>query len=254
MAEPRKIARYGWVPDLPDHRDHLMVTAPTLSPDIGTVEAHDPPIWDQGHAGSCVGHESCRLWWHAAIASGVTPFQPSRLLAYWDARALEGTTRQDAGASIRDGIKGLAARGVCPESLWPYDVRKVTTRPTKMAFSEAGRHQVLDYRRLPQTSQAIEQCVTEGFPVGFGFTVFDSFESPEVAASGVVPMPAAGDVPIGGHAVVIVGYDRPAQQFRVANSWGTGWGQAGYCQMPYAYITDRGLAADFWTVRAIETT
>ena len=85
----------------------------------------------------------------------------------------------------------------------------------------------------------------------FGFTVYESFESQEVAKTGVVPMPAPGEQVVGGHAVLAVGYDDSAQTFMVRNSWGTGWGQAGYFTMPYAYLTTRGLSSDFWTIRIV---
>ena len=78
--------------------------------------------------------------------------------------------------------------------------------------------------------------------------MFDAFESPDVAASGIVPMPSANDAPLGGHAVLCVGYDDAKQSFLVRNSWGADWGQAGYFTLPYAYVTDPNLADDFWTI------
>jgi C1A family cysteine protease len=95
-------------------------------------------------------------------------------------------------------------------------------------------------------------CLAEGFPFVFGFTVYDSFESQDVAKTGVVPMPSPDESVLGGHAVVAVGYDDADERFRVRNSWGTGWGQEGYFTMPYASLTNRGLAADFWTLRLVE--
>jgi C1A family cysteine protease len=56
---------------------------------------------------------------------------------------------------------------------------------------------------------------------------------------------------------VAVGFD-DAKRIRswkgallVRNSWGPGWGDAGYGWLPYAYV-DRGLAADFWTLLRLE--
>jgi C1A family cysteine protease len=64
-------------------------------------------------------------------------------------------------------------------------------------------------------------------------------------------MPAAGERPVGGHAVLAVGYDDKAQRFAVRNSWGSSWGQKGYFTIPYAYLTHPGLASDFWTIRLL---
>ena len=95
-------------------------------------------------------------------------------------------------------------------------------------------------------------CLASGFPFVFGFTVYESFESQEVAKTGMVPMPAAGESVLGGHAVLAVGYDDGHQRFIVRNSWGTGWGMQGYFTMPYAYLTERDLSSDFWTIRLVQ--
>jgi hypothetical protein len=72
------------------------------------------------------------------------------------------------------------------------------------------------------------------------------------ASTGRVPMPAHGESQVGGHAVLAVGYDEDARRFLVRNSWGTGWGQAGYFTMPYAYLLNSDLADDLWTIRSVE--
>ena len=65
-------------------------------------------------------------------------------------------------------------------------------------------------------------------------------------------MPAAGESVLGGHAVMAVGYDDSQQRFIVRNSWGDGWGMKGYFTMPYAYLTERNLSSDFWTIRLVK--
>jgi C1A family cysteine protease len=95
-------------------------------------------------------------------------------------------------------------------------------------------------------------CLAEGYPFVFGFAVYDSFESEEVAKTGIVNLPVAGDRMLGGHAVLAVGFDDTVQRFIVRNSWGSGWGMAGYFTIPYAYLTNRDLSDDFWTIRGAE--
>ena len=95
-------------------------------------------------------------------------------------------------------------------------------------------------------------CVASGWPFVFGFTVYESFLSDAVAKTGHVPMPSPAETVEGGHAVVAVGYDDKIQRFIVRNSWGTGWGMKGYCTMPYGYLTDPGLASDFWAIYTVE--
>jgi C1A family cysteine protease len=91
-------------------------------------------------------------------------------------------------------------------------------------------------------------CLAHGNPFVFGFRVYECFESDEVRRTGEVPMPAAGEQALGGHAVLAVGYDDAAQRFLVRNSWGSDWGIGGYFTLPYGYLTEPGLSSDFWTI------
>ena len=69
----------------------------------------------------------------------------------------------------------------------------------------------------------------------------------------VVPVkPASGEKVLGGHAVLAVGYDDSKRCFIIRNSWGGDWGIKGYFWMPYAYLQDKHLAADFWTLRSVK--
>jgi len=82
--------------------------------------------------------------------------------------------------------------------------------------------------------------------------VYESFETPAVARTGQVPMPAPGEVPVGGHAVMAVGYDDKRQAYLCQNSWSTAWGEQGFFWMPYAYLGDAQLTRDLWTIRSVE--
>jgi len=177
---------------------------------------------------------------------------PSRLFIYYNGRAREGTTESDCGAMLRDVIKGVAKEGVCAEILWPFAVEKVTVKPSRECYREGKDHQVLSYRRVPQVLNQMKGCLASGFPFVFGFSVYESFESADVARTGRVPLPKSGERVLGGHAVLAAGYDDATQRFTVRNSWGAKWGAKGYCFMPYAYLSDPNLAADFWTIRMVE--
>lgn len=281
----RKIKRYGWIPDLPDHRD-FMYAAPTAVlralPPKKDLSGQCPPVYDQGELGSCTANaigaahhfeqmkqlvpqrtcpaagEPKKAPQRVYSAAGQA-FVPSRLFIYYNERVMLGTVNEDSGAMIRDGIKSVVKQGVCPEDLpgtpadeWPYVIRKFTVKPPKACYTRAMNHQVVSYRRLAQTLNQMKGCLASGFPFVFGFTVYESFESGAVARTGKVPMPRTGEAALGGHAVLAVGYNDADQRFIVRNSWGAGWGKKGYCFMPYAYLTDPDLAADFWTIRTIE--
>ena len=248
--------RYGWVPDLPDARD-FMYSAPdkvlAKLPTKVDLRPKFPPVYDQGQLGSCTANAIGAAFEYDQMNQGLKDFMPSRLFIYWNERAIEGTTDTDSGAQIRDGIKSVAKLGVCTETTWPYDITKFTEKPSTDAYSEGEKHQVLVYRRVMGNLHQMQGCLASGYPFVFGFSVYESFESPEVARTGVVPLPPRGEQLIGGHAVVAVGYDDASQRFIVRNSWGPDWGDKGYCTMPYGYLTDPQLARDFWAVYTVES-
>jgi C1A family cysteine protease len=253
---PAKIQRYGWVRNLPDQRDHLysapLLTLPVL-PDKVDLRSQCPPVYNQGELGSCTANALAAAFQFGELKEKEKdPFIPSRLFIYYNERVLEHTVSSDSGAQLRDGMKTLAKQGVCPETDWPYDPAKFAAKPPQKCFIEAVDHRATQYQRLVQNLTQMKGCLATGFPFVLGFTVYESFESPEVARTGIVPMPGTGEAVVGGHAVMAVGYDEPNRVFIVRNSWGDGWGMKGYFTMPYAYLTQSDLSSDFWTVRFVK--
>jgi C1A family cysteine protease len=252
----RKIQRYGWQPDLPDHRDHLYAASPailTTLPAKADLRSKCPVVYDQGQLGSCTANSiAAAVEFDQMKQRLASIFVPSRLFIYYNERAIEGTVASDSGAMIRDGIKSIAQQGVCPEPLWPYNISKFAVKPPAKCYSEAAANKAISYQRLVQNLDQFKGCLASGFPFVFGFTVYEEFESAAVAKTGLVQMPAVGEKPIGGHAVLAVGYDDTTQRFTVRNSWGSKWGIKGYFTIPYAYLVDKNLSSDFWTVRVVQ--
>jgi C1A family cysteine protease len=249
------VKRFGWNPDLPDARD-FMYSAPeavlTKMPKKVDLRSKMPKIYDQGELGSCTANAIGAAFEFGQLKQGQKDFMPSRLFIYYNERAMEGTVDTDSGAMIRDGMKSVANAGVCTEDTWPYNVAEFTAKPPAKAYKEAKKHQALVYRRVLGQLHQMQGCLAQGYPFVFGFSVYESFMSPDVAKTGQVPLPPRGEQLIGGHAVLAVGYDDAIQSFIVRNSWGRGWGIKGYCTMPYAYLTDAQLAGDFWAVYTVE--
>ena len=242
----------GWIPDLPDHRDFLYAAIRPVGvrlPKSVDLRAGMSPVENQGQLGSCTANALVGALEFLEMKTGKSLVDLSRLFIYYNERAIEHTVRSDSGAMLRDGIKTLAAQGVCPEKNWPYVTSALTKKPTSSCYTAAKKHTISSYHRLSSLAD-MRACLAEGYPFVFGFSVYETFESASVARTGVVNMPKRAERQLGGHAVCAVGYDDVAKRVLVRNSWGPGWGQKGYFTMPYDYVADRNLSDDFWTVRS----
>lgn len=189
--------------------------------------------------------------YHEIIQKKVSPYIPSRLFIYYNERVIENTVEEDAGASMRDGIKAIARWGYCDEALWPYDIQKFAMAPPLDVYSAAKTQCIVNYYRLDQKLHDMQTCLASGHPFVFGFQAFSNLEKQAVANTGVLNMPHFWDSIIGGHAVMCVGYDNSCERFIVRNSWGSGWGMDGYFTMPFKYLLSPNLAADFWAINQI---
>jgi len=248
MAQTRN---YGWKPDLPDPRDihyYALYRIPKKLPEKVDLRALCPAVEDQGKLGSCTSHALTGAVELLENKDGLSVVQMSRLFLYYNERVIENTTSSDNGARIRDGIKSLVKQGVCSEDKWPYLIENFQSKPTQDCYREALDHQITSYQRIDTLDQMLS-CLADGFPFVFGFTVYESFESQSVAKTGIVNMPTEQESPLGGHAVLAVGYDNHQKRFIVRNSWSPNWGIKGYFTIPYDYLADHELAKDMWTIR-----
>ncbi|MCX5686476.1 MAG: C1 family peptidase [Candidatus Omnitrophica bacterium] len=235
---------YGWLPDIPDQRDYLYgAIRPVIRlPDKVDLRDLCSAVENQGDLGSCTAQALAGNIEFLDNKLDALYTDVSRLFIYYNERALIDTIEYDSGASLRDGIKTLKNDGVCHEENWPYLISKFDKKPPKKCYAEAKQHLVQSYHRI-HTLGEMFTCLAEGYPFVFGFTVYESFESAKVKKTGVVNMPKKGEVALGGHAVMAIGYDKAKKRFLVRNSWGID----GYFTMPFEYLET--LAEDFWTIR-----
>jgi C1A family cysteine protease len=247
----------GWIPDVPDFRDkkfNLLNLGPAgekvvsaVLPSAVDLRPQCPAIEDQGELGSCTAQALVGCLEFLEMKRGETFTDYSRLFLYYNERVYIHTELEDSGAIIRDGIKTLRRRGICTEEEWPYNVDMFMSKPTQDCYTNAKQHKTVLYQRL-NTLEQMRACLTAGYPFVFGFAVYDSFISPAVEENGDVPMPRETENMLGGHAVMVVGFDDGRNRFICRNSWGTEWGDKGYFYMPYAYLEDRNLSEDFWCI------
>lgn len=258
---------FGWMPDLPDNRDHLYA-APLAKlrvlPSKVDLRRQCPKVYNQGQIGSCTANAIAAAIEFDRKKQKLSDFIPSRLFIYYNERSMEHSVALDNGAQIRDGIKSVAKQGACPETEWPYDDTpadsttnlwspdaKPAQKPPTACYSDAKKFRTVSYQRVDRMLAQFKGCLADGYPFVFGFTVYESFESAEVGRTGVLKLPKPKEGVVGGHAVLAVGYDDQSQRFIVRNSWGRSWGQKGYFTMPYSYLLTNNLSDDFWTIRLV---
>jgi C1A family cysteine protease len=252
---------YGHIPDRRDQRDHLYAAPLSVLSALPTSVDLRPqcaPVMDQLQLGSCTSNAIAAALEFDQKKQNLPEARPSRLFIYYNERSMEGTVNSDAGAMIRDGIKSVNKQGACSESMWLYDISKFTVKPSSACYQTALQHKAVSYQRVTRSLAQMKGCLAAGFPFVMGFTVYESFESDQVAQTGVVPMPSHREQVLGGHAVLCCGFDDASQRFYVQNSWGTEWGMSrtpgsadrGFFTMPYAYLLSSSLSSDFWTIRS----
>lgn len=256
---------YGWRPDLPDPRDKIFAPLRTgRLPKSVDLRSDMPEIWNQGQLGSCSAFCAAGAVEYAAIKEGYERTEPSQLFIYYNERKDEGCIPYDSGSTIRESVKALHTYGACPEEDWPYDIANFTFTPPADAYTDGLKMTALEYQRVLlryTTTRAVnvdlaivpmKTAMASGYPVMTGISVFSSFESQQVALTGMIPMPdVTTEQLLGGHAVLLAGYDDENQRFILRNSWGTEWGDHGYGYIPYAYIADPQLGSDFWCVTQV---
>lgn len=242
---------YGWKKDLPDQRDVKFTYQVMPLPEKVDLRPEMPPVYNQGLLGSCTANAGGASFAYMHKKLEDLLFMPSRLFIYYNTRRLDGTIKYDAGSTIRATMKAMAKYGAPQEILWPYEIEKFKAKPAATVYADGKKNLVTQYLRVPQTEAGIKTSLAQGFPIVFGFSVYESFEAPEVIQTGVAKMPTLEESLVGGHAVMIVGYDDAEKMFIVRNSWGEQWGDKGYFYMPYEYVLHRELSADFWTIRIV---
>lgn len=205
-----------------------------------------PPIGNQGQTGTCVAW-ACGYYQRSglqAIRNNYTgsqlnnssrQFSPKDL--FWSIPI--GKKNDDCnGTRFENAYDKLLQRGVATMQTVPFqNLGDCSSNPMSSWTSEAGQYKIESYRELPLTVEAIKSKLAEKRPLTFGAMMRNGFYS--WRGSGVM---RAADIlngqQGGGHAMSIVGYDDAKGAFRIANSWGTNWGDNGFAWIDYNLMTN----------------
>jgi C1A family cysteine protease len=218
----------GIVPSIPDSRDYHSVAALEL-PGKCSLPKFPGLVKNQGKIGSCGSHAfSSAFELRKRMLRPNWELELSELFHYWVVRSSEymNTIPFDSGQNLRDGCKVFQKIGIAPEILCPYRVENLNEKPSTLAFAFARLNKVKSYIRCYNTNEIFSQ-IAEGRPVVVGVIIFDSF----VQYKGGAPVRIQSGNQLGGHAMVVTGYDTTERTIELLNSWGERWGDAGYCKM-----------------------
>ena len=224
---------------LPLPKFAMPVIANTGLPPVVDMEPHMAPVFNQLQLGSCTGNAFVgALEYLENKAAGFTNTDAafiglSRLYVYYNERLLEGEVSQDAGASLQDGIMAIAKYGACKEMLCPYIISQYAVQPSQAAYSDGETRKAVQFSQLDIDQPTFLQTLAAGYPIVIGMNVYSGLE--RIGSDGLLPMPNPNEDCLGGHAVLVCGYDLSRQLLKVRNSWGAGWGFHGYFWMPFAY-------------------
>lgn len=249
----KKVKVGGYIPDKEDANDKHYSASRYRTEELPArvdLREYMSPVENQGTIGSCTANSMAGAYEYLAMRALGTTGDVSRLFIYYNARYLDGQHAEDSGTTLRNCIQILQEMGACLEPTWPYDPEMVHEEPHTDAYDEAARFLIEEAERVDVNLNAMKHCLAEGYPFAFGLQLFSSFEQAGTNG-GIVPIPLAGETHDGGHAMLCVGYSDQDQMFVVRNSWGTDWGDNGYCYIPYDYMTHPELCADCWTIKAV---
>jgi hypothetical protein len=142
----------------------------------------------------------------------------------------------DSGTTLDVALRVLETVGQCYESEWPYHGMEPAV-PTTLFVCGTGERAtklLVDFAR---------ESVAAGRPVVAGLEL----TLPWFDGGTRVPDPPEHGQGLGGHAVLIVGYDDDEGYVIIRNSWGPAWGQLGYAELPYSHIERFG-----WEMASVE--
>ena len=269
----------GWLPDYPDFRDYTAKEGAVKTmlnrigvdkplkvslPETADLRVWCSPVVDQGSLGSCTANAGVGMVEYFERRASGKYIEGSRLFLYKATRNMLHSIG-DTGAFLRSTMGALVLFGVPPEEYWPYKIEDYEKEPTAFCYAYAQNYQSINYYRLDPPGTLPDGLLTQiktnlsaGLPAMFGFTVYSSYDQGQ--STGKIPYPAKGEKIVGGHAIVAVGYDNNMKikntnvgsvqtkgALLIRNSWGKGWGMAGYGWLPYEYVL-KGLAQDWWSL------
>lgn len=248
--------RCSVVQDPADPRDWIAAadhpSAPSI-PDLETLpskldySSETPEVGDQGDYGSCVGWAAVRglrEWMYQKKTE-----KKVRLSIRFVWMAAKETDHfeinsfvANAGTSLKTAFKVLKKYGVPEVQLYKDDQELIFFKSLKEKrdfFYNASKYRIFNYYMLTTNEMRKFHLAKIG---PFVITVPINKAWQGVSTDGIIPDESKGPA-IGGHALLVVGYDDDKQLFKFKNSWGKAWGEKGFGYFSYKYANKKMWSA-----------
>lgn len=204
-----------------------------------------PPVRDQGMRGTCLAFALTAAHELARTGGRHVTEDLSEEALYWGCKQIDGDMA--AGSEWTSAASALERWGQPAEHVWPYNGAPEAegVAPPAGALDVSLCHRAR-LEAVDATVDEIKRWLRQGLPVALGIWLSRGFFTP---VGGRIPVPGPGELLHEGHAVLVVGYDDgpipDAGVLIIRNSWGIGWGDAGYGYLPYAYLE---TGAEAWVI------
>ncbi len=202
--------------------------------DAVDLRKYSTPVGDQGQTGRC----SAFAWTHAVeMSRNILQEDSPRLspnFTMLEFQQMQGDAQDyqyaysggDGTVSGPDPGRVLVQNGTCRQELWPDD-RDAPVADERRLESDAERYK-LEAAPLPIAIDDVRKVLSAGCPVHVSMNTGGAFS--DVGRDGVFNAAEAPWGRHGRHAMLITGYT--GNFFILKNSWGTDWGDQGYCYVP----------------------
>ena len=238
----------GSLTDPEDKRDHIASAARPVK-EKSVFHNHPLPIRNQLSTSTCVGKGTTRVKEYYDNRHRGFAIQYSSLDLYHHCKQLDGAPDED-GTYPRLAFNVLRNRGVAKESSWPFTESMRPVPDLAALAREASFQKIRGHARLRNTRDMVQNLLLNG-PFTASFPIHDGFYTDKCLTTGIVDI----KIPLNGneglHLVAVDGYHLPSRMFRIANSWGTEYGDRGYNWIARDWV--EAHCQDAWAMTDDET-
>lgn len=222
-----------------------------------------PPIMDQENINCCVPISISTIYYYLTFKqNNIIKMRISSLYLYnlikkqnnlefisKSCDSLDSAFNDDPGATIYETLKILKKNGSCPEFLYTYNKDNFNINPDDHLIKFANKCKLLNFTKISRYN--LKNQLLNNNPVICGIKIFNSFHSEKTIKTGIIDLPHKLDYLLGGHSIVIIGYNNYIDSYIFINSWGTSWGDNGFGKIPYSYINNNNYADEFYILNLV---